>query len=99
MATIASIVLAGKGKAGSERSWTVESKTEGIFELRHYGTLMLEWREQDVYGRELLYAGTGHGSVSDQGGMNQAFRALKLPYRFDRDYRGGGPRITELIRA
>jgi hypothetical protein len=40
----------------------------------------------------------GWGRVSDQNGMNTAFKLLGLPLRYDRDARGGGPDV-ELERA
>jgi hypothetical protein len=92
------IIEAGKGRAGSGGAWKME--TDG-FERRlwHHGTLMLEWRivrGRDGWTNHMVMMSTGHGSVSDQGGMNTAFRTLGLPYRFDRDQRGGGPRISDL---
>lgn len=92
MASIASIIKSGKGKAGSNASWQAFTLEDGSLELWHYSTRMLH---VSVDG-ELLHADTGHGSVSDQGAMNQAFRILGLPFRFDRDQRGGGPRITDI---
>jgi hypothetical protein len=56
---------------------------------------MLSW-SGDEDGIFYVYTSTGHGSVSDQGGMNTAFKVLGLPLRYDRDYRGGGARITRL---
>lgn len=38
----------------------------------------------------------GHRSVSDQNGMNKLFRQLGIPFRYDREYRSGGPRYTWL---
>jgi hypothetical protein len=46
------------------------------YELWHHSTRMLHWRESKRNGIELLSLSLGHGSVSDQGGMNRAFRAL-----------------------
>ena len=70
---------------------TVERAT-----LWHYGTAMLRWSVERPDDPDVLDWSTGWGSVSDQNGMNTAFRVLGLPYRFDRDARGGGPRVTEL---
>jgi hypothetical protein len=103
MATIAGIIRTGRGCAGSNGAWRVERDESDPFvgqeySLWHYSTRMLRWRSSRRSGTELLDYSTGHGSVSDQGGMNTAFRELGLPYRFDRDARGGGPRITELVR-
>lgn len=97
--TLQAIIEQGKGCAGSGRSWRME--TDGfVRRLWHYQTLMLEYRI--VRGRDgylkphVLSMSEGHGSVSDQQGMNTAFKVLNLPYRYDRDQRGGGPRISEL---
>jgi hypothetical protein len=100
--TIAEAISRGHGRAGSGGAWRVERDESDPYvgqdyTLWHYATPMLRWRKSTRYGVELIDAGTGHGSVSDQGGMNTAFRVLGLPYRFDRDQRGGGPRITELV--
>lgn len=84
------IIILGKGRAGSGGSWRVADK-----ELWHYSTLMLKWTEIDGVNFP-LHMSTGHGSTSDQQGMNTAFRLLGMPYRMDCDYKGGGPRITEL---
>lgn len=61
--------------------------------LYHYGTKMLEWiwdaREAQITGWWV-----GHGSVSDQQGVNAALSALGSPMRYYRDTRGGGPRVN-----
>lgn len=90
--TLAEIIRNGKGKAGSGGNWQAFSNGDGSRELWHYSTLMLKWTTDG----ELLDYSIGHGSVSDQGGMQTAFKVLNLPYRYDRDQRGGGPRITAL---
>lgn len=103
MTTIAQIIRDGRGCAGSQRSWRVSTGIHQVsanwtlptVELWHYDTLMLSW-SGDEDGIFYVYTSTGHGSVSDQGGMNTAFKVLGLPFRYDRDYRGGGPRITRL---
>src|SRR5215469_8970472 len=100
MTTIAQIIRDGHGRAGSRGAWRVEKIMSDPFvgqeyELWHYSTLMLRWLRRLNHNIP-SYASTGHGSVSDQGGMNTAFKVLGLPYRFDRDWRGGGPRITDL---
>jgi hypothetical protein len=99
--TIAGIIQRGKGRAGA---WRVERDESDPFvgqeySLWHYSTCMLRWRESRRNGVELLDWDIGWGSVSDQNGMNTAFRVLELPYRFDRDSRGGGPRITQLASS
>src|ERR1041384_3976769 len=37
----------------------------------------------------------GHGSVSDQYGLNKIFRVLGLNWRYLRDVRGGGARVVD----
>lgn len=91
MATIASIIREGYGKAGSNGAWRVGGTrlSNGVVlkELWHYGTRMLAWREDRPADPDYLDYSIGHGSVSDQGGMNQAFRILGIPLYFSR--RGG----------
>jgi hypothetical protein len=84
--TIASIVRNGKGRAGK---WRV-TRDGSVCELWHYSTLMLRW-EDTGHGAQVWYTGTGHGSVSDQGGMNTAFKVLGLPLYFSRK---GGAEIN-----
>ena len=103
MTTITQIIRDGRGCAGSNRSWRVETGIHRVsdnwtlptVELWHYSTLMLSW-SGDEDGIFWVYTSIGHGSVSDQGGMNTAFKVLGLPLRYDRDWRGGGARITRL---
>jgi hypothetical protein len=95
--TIAELIRRGKGKAGP---WRIERGiypgNENVLSLWHYGTRMLVWNADDPTDEETLDWSIGYGSVSDQNGMNTAFRILNLPYRFDRDQKGGGPRITDI---
>jgi hypothetical protein len=102
--TIAGIIAAAKGKAGA---WRVERELVSsedlshwidVATLWHYSTPMLRWKVNDPADAAALDCGIGWGSVTDQNGMNTAFRVLDLALRFDRDARGGGPRITELTR-
>lgn len=66
----------------------------------HYRTCMLtytvtengEW-DGDV---DSIWKGTGHGSKSDQGGMNRIFARLSMPFCFRLDRKGGGPRVERL---
>ena len=88
MATIEQIVRDGHGSA-SNGKWRVYRSDSDPFrgteyELWHHGTLMLRWRQSTRYGVEILSASTGHGSVSDQGGMNTAFSVLGVPYYYSR---------------
>ena len=79
-------------RAGSDGAWRLE-KDDDVSWLWHHGTLMLSWSVID--GQVHIWsASLGWGSVSDQGGMNRAFRALGAPFHYDRDERGGGPRIV-----
>lgn len=70
------------------------------YELWHYSTPMLAWQDATyVAGGETFVSGPdyvyhislGHGSASDQNGMNTAFRTLTFNYRYTRM---GGPKIT-----
>jgi hypothetical protein len=90
--TIANIVRAACGRT---HGWRVERDGQTAT-LWHYSTAMLTWRIDQPADPDALDFSTGWGSVSDQNGMNTAFKVLGLPYRFDRDQRGGGPRITPL---
>jgi hypothetical protein len=90
--TIAEIVRNGKGTAGHGHSWEVTLGGKGQRYLTHHGHLMLIWHRA-YNGRYIVtYADTGHGSVSDQGGMNKAFRELGAPYYYSRK---GGAEIRE----
>jgi hypothetical protein len=101
MTSIADIISNRSGRAGSGGAWRVERRPDdadpfpGALELWHYSTRMLLWRDGPD-GVDVLDWSLGHGSVSDQRGMNTAFAELDLSYRYDRDERGGGPRLTEL---
>ena len=81
MSTIAGIVRAGKGRAGSYNAWRCESaEFDGvtIYRLTHYGHFMLAWNK-DGHGRvAILDYDTGYGTVSDQHGVNKALRALGI---------------------
>lgn len=101
MSSLKDIVQNQKGKAGSGQSWRVDAYPASDGEISscilwHYDTVMLQWNSDDPSDRRVLFTSIGHGSVSDQNGMNIAFRTLGLPYRYDRDIKGGGARITEL---
>lgn len=83
--------------------------------IRHYNTIMLQFvgyeRGFDADRGETMLewhaepVSIGHGSVSDQGGMNQLMSITYLygvgmmqdyGYRFYRDNKGGGPRIEDM---
>jgi hypothetical protein len=98
MPSLGDIIKNHEGTAGSNRSWRVwkadsDPYRGNEYELWHYSTLMLKWRESKRYGVELLFWSTGHGSKSDQQGMNTTFQMLNVPYRFDR---AGGSTITDI---
>jgi hypothetical protein len=84
-------------KAGKAGAWS--TRVEGgpcvgdktVAELYHYSTLMLTWTVGDPDDSEVLDWSLGWGSVSDQQGMNKAFRILGLPYYFSRS---GGAEIV-----
>jgi len=70
------------GKAGSNSSWRSHLTTCGTArQVYHYSTLMLEF---DLATKEVTYVSTGHGSVSDQRGMNEMFRELDAGMYFSR---------------
>ena len=88
-----------QGKAGTAGAWRVEIENwdfrgnEQVGHLYHYSTRMLTWRLAEPTDDDYLCIALGWGSVSDQNGMNTAFRVLGLPYRYDR---AGGAEITRL---
>jgi hypothetical protein len=91
--TIQDIITRGKG---STHGWRVERDQYDYdwATLVHYSTPMLTWNTKRPSEHEVL--SLGWGSVSDQNGLNTAFRALDLPFRYNRDQRGGGARISDL---
>jgi hypothetical protein len=81
--------------------WRVESKQDEVpgryflQSLWHYSTEMLRWSYDFTSGQvTIIGTWTGHGSVSDQTGVNSALWALGSSLRYSRDQRGGGPRIN-----
>ena len=98
MATIANIISNGRGRT---HGWRIERDDpmdpfRPQVTLVHYGTSLLRWNPRRPEDDHTILS-TGWGSVSDQNGLNTAFKVLGLPYRMDRDQRGGGARITELV--
>lgn len=90
---IRDIVTQGHGKAGSNGSWQVATRIEdGNLELWHYSHRMLVWNPDNPNDEDVLDYSVGWGSVSDQGGMNDAFRALGIHRYFRRQ---GGAEIIE----
>lgn len=89
MAAIADIISKASGTAGA---WAVKRstitlrsrRTVEIATLYHHGTSMLDWEVKNPGNRSALHMFTGWGSVSDQNGMNIAFRILSLPYYYKR---------------
>lgn len=77
--TIVEIVTTKIGKrAGNWNTIVVDDGTLPVaYELYHYNTCMLRWAEYND-GNRALYLATGHGSKSDQKGMNKALRALGM---------------------
>ena len=104
--TLEQIIRNRKGSAGSSRAWSVRylgTNEEGTstYQLKHYSTVMLTWEDypardgQSVAVSVAVEWSEGHGSVSDQNGMNKAFRVLNLPFYFSRR---GGSQIVEISR-
>lgn len=75
--TIRDIIRRGEGKA---HSWRVE-REGNHHALYHYSTQMLIWYRNGNH-IELIDMDLGHGSVSDQNGMNIAFRELGAPHLY-----------------
>lgn len=92
--SIRDLITRGKGSTGA--AWRIERRGD-IAVLIHYSTAMLRW-DVNRPGETVQVLSIGHGSVSDQNGLNTAFRAFDVPMRYDRDQRGGGPRISDLPR-
>lgn len=91
--TIREIIANGSGRAGSNGAWRVEDTPNCNLVLTHYGHFMLRWNPANPADPAVLDYSIGHGSVSDQGGMNTAFRVLGLPLYFSR---AGGAEIREV---
>jgi hypothetical protein len=87
-------LIAGTDKARTDTrtagAWRVQ-KCANIATLWHYGTRMLTWNVNDPRDPDYLDYSLGWGSVSDQNGMNTAFRILDIPLYFSR---AGGACIT-----
>jgi len=88
--SLADIIKNGKGTAGK---WSVKrvpacmydsglpnSPFPQVAELHHYATCMLVWNDN----REILSYSHGYGSVSDQNGMNTAFKILGMDLYYSR---------------
>lgn len=85
---LSDIIRNGKGRA---HAWRVEQNADGTRSLWHYATEMLRWNPAGATVDEVVvYYSTGWGSVSDQQGMNKAFRELGLPLYYSR---AGGAEI------
>lgn len=81
------IERATEGKEGVAGAWRIERvyiHGARVARLYHYSTLMLQWDIDFPHGSDKLDWSLGWGSVSDQQGMNVAFRELGLPYYYSR---------------
>jgi hypothetical protein len=88
--TLVDIIRKRRGQAAAWRVHPIDSET---FSLWHYGTEMLVWTDNPDTGcSTLLDYSLGWGSVSDQQGMNKAFKTLGLPFYYSR---AGGAKIVE----
>lgn len=81
------------GVAGAWRTERVYIHGARVARLYHHGTMMLQWDIDFPQGSDKLDWSLGWGSVSDQNGMNTAFRVLGLPYYYSRK---GGAHIVSL---
>ncbi len=90
--TIKEAIEKGQGKA---HAWRV-TETLGVRRLWHYSTCMLTWNKNNPNDPEFLDYSLGWGSVSDQNGMNIAFRVLGIPLYYSR---AGGAEIREVNRV
>jgi len=94
--TIKQIVKNGKGRAGHGNHWCVEFDEASVtFNLYHYGTRMLSWRVDSKLKPHLIDCNTGHGSMSDQNGMNVAFKTLGFDLRYSR--KGGASIVGDVL--
>lgn len=91
--TIAQIVRQGYGSAGSGDSWLAVNDRDPFTPYRtvnlyHYGHRMLCWQEWigGEYDGAIVvqWASLGKGSVSDQNGMNAAFKILGIDWYYSR---------------
>src|SRR5687768_2166796 len=73
--TIADLIRRSRGRA---HAWRVEPNGR-TGTLWHYSTPMLTWNVERPSDPDALDFDTGWGSVSDQNGMNTAFKVLGLP--------------------
>lgn len=91
------------GKDRRAGNWSSSDAIQGFHYQRtiwHYSTVVLTFdpTEPQVGEPRSLWIGLGHGSVSDQQGINDLLRAAGLPFTYRRDFRGGGPRIEMVER-
>jgi hypothetical protein len=90
--SISDVIGKARGTAGHWRVTREDRDGCEVATLWHYSTAMLTWNVASPLDGKYLDYSTGHGSVSDQSGMNQAFRLLGLPLYFSRK---GGADILE----
>ncbi len=96
-------------KAVRAGAWeSVERGVHGMCDVRrhvyHYETDMLSFVVKRTPGTVAEWDGNletvdysiGHGSVSDQNGMNKLFARLSMPLVYLRDGKGGGARVEVL---
>jgi hypothetical protein len=69
---------------GKTHAWRIEHTLDGASCLYHYATCMLVWIDKLDGSSEILCHDLGHGSVSDQRGMNIAFRELGCTWYYSR---------------
>ena len=85
--------------ASSWRSFDWSGDCSQFRDISHYGTLMGRFVRNEMTGLwSPIFLGVGHGSASDQNGMNQILRGLGIvTIRYRRDAKGGGPRYVNSV--
>jgi hypothetical protein len=84
--------------ASSWRSFDWRGDQSQFRDIYHYSTLMGRFVRDDSGRWWPVFLGVGHGSASDQNGMNQILMGLGIgTIRYRRDARGGGPRYVDSV--
>ncbi|HSW91501.1 MAG TPA: hypothetical protein VLG09_02555 [Candidatus Saccharimonadales bacterium] len=85
-------------RVGTIGAWSisqdVDKDNKTYYHLYHYATRMVSWYRNEDGTAEVFYTNIGHGSVSDQQGVNAALYELNAPMRYARN--GGYARYEEI---